>query len=227
MNSTKRFDLLKDNSGIKNNNYKNTSNKKPQPLDNNFKTNRFVSKQINEERNKKQKDEKFVKSLDSLTEFPELQIIKKKDKNDSKSDNNKNKPNFIHVINNNNNNKNEEHMINENDKNEESVPPGSVCIKYDRETKKILWGYGAKNNNNDAVSEGQEPYFVFQRLVDLYKTRKYEYIRKWGIEEYDKMFLFQNYDYGYFEKLDEDTEECIKKSYENAYYMNNNYEIYN
>jgi hypothetical protein len=221
MNSTKRFDLLKDNSGIKNNNYKNSISKKYEPLDNNFKTNRFVSKQINEERNKKQKDEKFVKSLDSLTEFPELQI-KKKDKNELNTDNNKNKPNFVDVI---NNGKNEEHMINENDKNEESVPYGSVCIKYDKETKKILWGYGSKNDNEDIREE--EPYFVFQRLVDLYKTRKYEHIRKWGIEEYDKMFLFQNYDYDYFEKLDEDMEEYIKKSYENAYYMNNSYENYN
>jgi hypothetical protein len=37
MNSTKRFDLLKDNSGIKNNNYKNSISKKYEPLDNNFK----------------------------------------------------------------------------------------------------------------------------------------------------------------------------------------------
>jgi hypothetical protein len=46
-------------------------------LDGDYKTNRFVSKHVNEERNKKQKEEKFIKSLDSLTEFPELQIKKK------------------------------------------------------------------------------------------------------------------------------------------------------
>jgi len=196
MNSTNRFDLLKKEHSVFKN-VKNTKNNHYEQIENSFKTNRFVSKQINEEREKKQKNEQFAKSLENLTEFPELS--NKKTKKDNLSvDNSKNKQNFIDII---KSNKNTVNNLNENDKNEE-VPPGSVCIKYDNQLKKIVWIYGDENKNEEVIEE-EHPYFVFKRLVDFYKIRKYDHINKWGIDEYDKMFLFQNYDYNYFEKLDE------------------------
>jgi hypothetical protein len=207
-------------------------------LDSDYKTNRFVSKHVNEERNKKQKEEKFIKSLDSLTEFPELQIKKKDTDNSHNSDNsdNKNKPkNFLDIVNVKNiTGPNDEEIIDENEQdndNDKIVPPGCVSIEYDKLTKQEIWSYGINVNNSEETKLHDEPVIVFQRLIDLYRVRKHEYINRWGIDEYDKMFMFQNYDYDYFDKLDEETEKCIKKHYQNAHIMNynnnynNNYEI--
>ena len=211
-------------------------------VDSDYKTNRFVSKHVNEERNKKQKEEKFIKSLDSLTEFPELQI-KKKDtdtSHNSHNSDNKNKPNFLDIINVKNmknvtipnNEINDEEIFDENENdndndNDKIVPPGCLCIQYDKLTKQEIWSYGDNISISKETNLEDEPVVVFQRLIDLYRVRKHEYINRWGIDEYDKMFMFQNYDYDYFDKLDEETEKCIKKHYQNAHIMNynNNYEI--
>jgi hypothetical protein len=165
----------------------------------NNQTNRFVSKQVNDERNKKKQTENFIKSLDSLMEFPELQIKKK----ECIVLDNKKKTNFIDVIKMSNSLPNEE-KCNE-IQNEEAIPPGCVCIKFDKVSNKDIWFYGENASKNEALESFSEenPYFVFQRMTDLYNNRKNEHIRKWGIEEYHEMFMFQNYDYEYFDKLDE------------------------
>jgi hypothetical protein len=196
MTSTNRFNsILKDTTSVKIHNTSSSIIKNT----NNFKTNRFVSKQINDERNKKQKEEIFIKSLNNLTEFPELQIKKK----ESIVLDNKNKSNFIDAIKMNNLIPSEE---NSNEiQNEEAIPPGCVCIQFDKTSNQQKWIYGvdvSKNEDVESVIE-ENPYFVFQRVTDLYNNRKNEHIKKWGIEEYDQMFMFQNYDYEYFDKLDE------------------------
>jgi hypothetical protein len=38
----------------------------------------------------------------------------------------------------------------------------------------------------------------------LHEQRKNDYIRDWGEESYENTFRFINYDYDYFEKLDEE-----------------------
>ena len=43
-------------------------------------------------------------------------------------------------------------------------------------------------------------------LVDLYENWKQDYINTWGQEEYEHRYLFPNYDYEYFDKLDEEYE---------------------
>ena len=203
MNSINRFNLLlKDNT--LNSVEKTTTNNvynKTETIANNFKSNRFVSKHVNQERNKKQKEENFIKSLDSLTEFPELQIKKQQHINL----NNKNSSNFLDVIKNNNIVKEEENdsEVNSNDN---VVPPGWVCIKYDKTINQEVWDYGDNKNNTfnrEEIIEQENPIDVFQRLVDLHRNRKYDYINKWGMDEYDQMFQFQNYDYKYFDRLDE------------------------
>jgi len=183
---------------------------------NNNQVNRFVSKQVNDERNKQKQIDNFIKSIDSLTEFPELQIRKKEPINL----NNK-KSTFIdaikmnHLITNKENN-------NESQK-EESVPAGCVCIKFDKKTNSHTWIYGendSKNKYEEEIVIEENPYFVFQRVNDLYNNRKNEHIRKWGFEEYDQMFMFQNYDYGYFDKLDD---EQFEKYSKNNYLNNHNF----
>jgi hypothetical protein len=180
---------------------------------NHFKSNQFLSKQMIEERNKKQKEDDLIKSLDNSISFPELQKKKKYNKT--------NEPNqsisFIDAMKTKNvvnvkkfEDGDEEHV--------ENVRPGCVCIKYDKKTKKNIWING---KDTTTVSEKmileEEPYFIIQRLVNLHQNRKCEYIRKWGIDEYDKMFMFQNYDYGYFDKLDD---QLIKNDMKKYYYQN-------
>ena len=222
-NNSNRFNLLLDTNTNTNNTSKNTiSNLKKLNPDNEYKTNRFVSKVVNEERNKKQKEETFIKSLSSLSEFPELQI-KKKDAKHAKDENLSKKLNFIDIVN--LKNTNGETFNEDKDEGDKIVPPGCVCISYDKKTKQEVWVYGENmKTTNEQITREEKPYQVFQRLIELYKNRKYEYINNWGIEEYDKMFMFQNYDYDYFDKLDEETDKCIKKYYQNIHTMNNNHE---
>ncbi len=44
---------------------------------------------------------------------------------------------------------------------------------------------------------------VLKRLAELYETRTHEYIESFGYDEWERIFRFPNYDYEYFDKLDE------------------------
>jgi hypothetical protein len=197
MNKVNKFNsLLKDTTN-------NTINNVNRISSNNFQTNRFFSRQINEERNIKKQTANFIKSLDSLTDFPELQIKKTELNN---LNNNQNKTNYLDIIKINNITKNEETNI-DHDNDDKNISSGCVCIKYDKKTKQLVWLYGENtyNANKDINSDHEEDnsFDTIQRVVDVYNNRKIDYINKWGKDEYDKMFLFQNYDYNYFDKLDE------------------------
>jgi hypothetical protein len=220
---------MKSNSRFNNNKYDNN---------NNFKPNRFVSKQVNEERNKKQKEDEFIKTLHSSTSFPELQTNKNSPQNNKSNKNNKNSDkneasetiNFMDAMNT-VVTKPKENTC-ENDKTDNVPPPGCVCIKYNETTKEPVWIYGKNttsiSNHNVNLEKEENPYDVFQRVVNLYQSRKYEYIRKWGIDEYDKMFLYQNYDYEYFDKLDyEEIEKNMDNYYQANTYSNNYYDYEN
>lgn len=61
-------------------------------------------------------------------------------------------------------------------------------------------------------------YDVLEHLVCLHEKRRTEYIQCWGEDEWDYMFTFPNYDYYYFDKLDDIYEKNNKESddeYEN------------
>jgi hypothetical protein len=184
---------------------------------NNFKTNSFVSKHVTEERNKKQQKDEFIKSLDSSSSFPELG----KQTNITKPIQNKH---FIDIVKNQN-----DALLNENEiqeTNDDIPPPGCVCIKYDKLSKKTVWVYGKNTNsssyeNPNLENKDDDSYAVMQRLVNLHQNRKYDHIRKWGIDEYNKMFMYQNYDYEYFDKLDDENEKNMVKYYQDIYNLNN------
>jgi hypothetical protein len=196
---------------------------------NNFKPNRFVSKHVNEERNKKQKETEFIKSLDSSTAFPVLQktTIKKPDSNNNNNNNNEKNQSitFIEAMKTTHTNENSREKITTDD----VVPPGHVCIKYDKISKKPVWIYGKNTtsitNEKSVLEENEDPCVIFQRLVDLHQGRKYNHISKWGIDEYEKMFLYQNYDYDYFDNLDDQIEKNMEKYYQNNSYNLQNYYI--
>jgi len=219
MTSTSRFNILKNATNtISSISIKNDSLHSSNLSHNNFKTNRFVSKHVNEERNKKQKDDAFIKSLDSLTSFP---ILQTKTKTGSNINSEKKQPiTFIEAMKTKKTESPSEKITTD------EVPPGCVCIKYDKVTKNTIWIYGKNTNSitneKKSLEENEDPRVIFQRLVNLHQGRKYDHISKWGIDEYEKMFLYQNYDYEYFDKLDEQIEKDMEK-----YYQNTNFSLYN
>jgi hypothetical protein len=51
-------------------------------------------------------------------------------------------------------------------------------------------------------------------LTYLHKKRTQEYIDAWGYDEWEHMYRFPNYDYDYFDKLDEKYEREIQRQEE-------------
>ena len=45
---------------------------------------------------------------------------------------------------------------------------------------------------------------IMNNLCDKYERFSNDYIKQWGLIEYEKMFTFPDYDYNYFDKLDEE-----------------------
>lgn len=232
MNTNNRFNVLMENKKpaiVKNNEPKNSAF-------NNFKSNNYKNnrhqdevdyRMFKEEKIKKQKEEDIAKALD-VSNFPELKTTSST--TTSKSPKEKNKNSFADMM------KNNAQILEENDhaddtngEEDEIVKPGWVCIKQDSKTNKPIWVYGngcVNENSNENNCQEEDPYIVFERLVKLYEKRKNEYIKTWGYEEYDKMFLFQNYDHEYFDNIDENYDDVYKISnndYEYNYvdYINN------
>jgi hypothetical protein len=67
---------------------------------------------------------------------------------------------------------------------------------------------------------------ILEALSFLHEKRTEEYIQLWGEEEWERMFIFPNHDYEYFDKLDEAYEieqNKINEQYSNS---NSNYDSY-
>ena len=70
-------------------------------------------------------------------------------------------------------------------------------------------GFEILNSNNENEKTTKQrlkpapPAVIMKALVDLYENWKENYINTWGQEEYERQYLFPNYDYEYFDKLDE------------------------
>jgi hypothetical protein len=79
--------------------------------------------------------------------------------------------------------------------------PGWTLIKRDTTTNKII------TKKKDPLEvfriDNSEKVNILNDLVELHEKRNNEYIDMWGCEEWEHMFRFPNYDYNYFEKLDE------------------------
>ena len=54
-------------------------------------------------------------------------------------------------------------------------------------------------------------------LYILHEKRTNEYKELWGEDEWERMFIFPNYDYEYFDKLDEEYEDEQEKLNEQYY----------
>ena len=113
---------------------------------------------------------------------------------------------------------------------EECIQSGYIVNTKNKNTHKLIYKYGEETNSNDMV-ENISPNDVFKTLVELYETRKKKYIELWGEDEYDKEFRFQNYEYGYFDRLDQEYEEELERQMDlkilnynsSDEYLNNDY----
>ena len=58
------------------------------------------------------------------------------------------------------------------------------------------------------------PDMIMGRLAEMYETWKEYYIETWGYEDYERNYRFPNYDYEYFDKLDELYEKMLEEEEE-------------
>lgn len=215
---------------------------KPEKKFNNFKTDRETIQKIysleNKQRNEFRKQQEYdtrrfimedkikkakeeeIKTITNKDNFPELKLVKSSQKeNINKNVNNVNFSKLLNV---------EDSLIkNEKDKEdnekEECIADGCVCIKFDKKENRHIWLYGKniiknQDKKSDNKDEYENPYIVMSRITKLYRRRRNEHIRKWGIDEYEKMFMFPNYDYEYYDKLDEIYEEDDSQYDDYSYY---------
>ena len=209
---TDKRDSLEKNERVTSNT-KYDDNKKRQEYsnnNNNNNNNKFI-----DEKEKKVKEEQ-KKIIINDCNFPILSNEKISEKT---SENVSGKLNFIDKV-------KTEIKVEEEILNEEYIPPGYLVIKRDRNTNKIIRKYGEIPDyfNKKEITPSE----IIDKLVYLYEKRKEEYITLWGEEEYERMFLFNNYDYHYFDKLDLQYEEELKKlNYEEQKFFNDNNDYYN
>lgn len=188
-----RFSSLIENdtrSNITNKEKKPTTEPKKIENNNSFKNNTYHDKTFKDNRTKL--DEKKVTDTLSIENFPQLVApisVTLKNPNIDKSFSEK---------------------LKSVDKNTESE-----SIETDYKNLKKGWTLVKKENNkitiksNDLFSETQNKTDgdlaneVLDTLVELHENRTYNYIDIWGYEQWEKMFEFPNYDYRYFDKLDE------------------------
>jgi len=128
----------------------------------------------------------------SETQFPQLTSHNKKEVSKSMQE-----LTFLESL---NINKKEDNII------EKCVEPGCVVISLDKKTNRSVFCYGEptiiyKNIPDD--TNDISIYKVYDALAELHEKRTNEYIELWGYDDYEKQFLFPNYDYDYFDKLDE------------------------
>lgn len=109
----------------------------------------------------------------------------------------------------------------ESKKPENIIRQGWIEIKQEPNTKKVITTSNLPfrcidNNDNNNVH-------VLCSLADLHERRTKEYIDMWGYDTWEKMFTSPNYDYDYFNKLDEQYEEEMENENEidnESYYSN-------
>lgn len=81
---------------------------------------------------------------------------------------------------------------------------GWTELTRDKVSNSTVMFSNIKINENEYIKTSQDlSYDVVDHLVYLYEKRKDEYISCWGEDEWEQMFTFENYDYHYFDKLDD------------------------
>jgi hypothetical protein len=82
----------------------------------------------------------------------------------------------------------------------EMIKDGCVSITF--ENRNVKYAFGKMTYLND-YKKIPTPHSIMSNLVRVNETRKAQYIENWGEEDYEKTFLSPNYDYDYFNDLDD------------------------
>jgi len=170
------------------------------------------------------------RNRDNSREFEKLILEQEKKKKETEAQKNLAAENFPDLINNSkNNNKNnsknntssyiEKAMVQKNETPTEinQIKPGWVEVKRDPSNpRKLIYTYGESTYKEDSEfitsdKSKLEPQ-VLDALVKLHNKRTQEYINMWGYETWEHLYRFPNYDYHYFDKLDEKYEEEMEEN---------------
>lgn len=204
-----RFEVLMEDPKEKIN--KNNKNNNSQNIKNN--NNLVENKQRNVFRRRLSADDKIknakeeeIKNITNINNFPELKSLdKKKTKNKSISN-----PNTSYYCDKLLNICVDENLLNHrNIEQDYGLENGCISIEIDKNNN-FIWKYSKKSNiygdlkKDDESNEKKEAFESISRVNSLYKKRRNDYITKWGWDEYEKMFIFPNYDYEYFDKKEND-----------------------
>ena len=123
------------------------------------------------------------------------------------------------------------------DEYKENIEEGYIVMTKDSKTNKTIFrnSDGIVELNEKKVNEEvnsnsnsnlelevdftpQEISNVMDKIVEKYIKWKEDYIEMWGYDEYEKNYIFINYDYEYFDKLDE---ALYEEEYDNDSERNN------
>jgi hypothetical protein len=87
------------------------------------------------------------------------------------------------------------------------IKVGWTTLKRDPTTNTTIQTYSPTPTEPVYTKTGEDlAYDVLYELVSLHEKRSAEYIENWSLDEWEKMFLFPNYDYYYFDRLDEESD---------------------
>jgi hypothetical protein len=92
---------------------------------------------------------------------------------------------------------------------EDYILPGYIVITRDKITNNVIYKYGEQLRFTR--EEDDNPNKVLDSLVNLYEIRRDKYIELWGEDMYEKVFNFPNYDYDYFDRLDQEYMEEMER----------------
>ena len=99
---------------------------------------------------------------------------------------------------------------------EEYISPGYVVISKDITTNKCIFKFGEQ-----ILPLYYEENRYSDNIFELYEKRTNTYIEMWGEFEYTKVFKFPNYDYDYFDRLDQQYEEEVERQFEKRRELDN------
>jgi len=206
MNNTNRFAALiqtpkkqsNTNNNNHNNDFKKSNNKNSIKNDNTFESKKsFESKKLFEPK------KSFESKEDS---FPKLETNLSNSPNKIFKDNLSTSLNYLNML--------QTKQINNKENVDDIVAPGWIKLEKNKITKEVKITYGDSTYIGDEERE-ITPEEAIDNLVYLHEKRKYDYIKSWGEEDYNKTFRFLNYDYEYFDNLDMKYEIEMDKFIEN------------
>ena len=165
---------------------------------------RQKEEQLRKEEDERIKTENFEKSM-APENFPDLVTTTKKEVAPQK-----NYISFVEKINTEVVKKKDESKYEDPDL--VNLKPGWAISKFDPVTNRIITKYKESNQPTPIEkTENELAYDVLKALCDLHERRTAEYIEMWGYDTWEKMFRSPNWDYEYFDRLDQEYEEEMER----------------